>query len=161
MKHIFVSAISNWAEQKRTLVSVLLAWFILLTLGASQARAGEVVVIDYTTSFEQELTLILNGKEIAKTKLPRSWMGSWVDSVKRKESGLKRGQNKLEVKYRVIKRNPQIPKGTGPNTFKVTVKLQKDQTKPSTAKTLATVNGPNPIPKVGTSSKKEAKFNLQ
>ncbi|MBA4027185.1 MAG: hypothetical protein C0473_02985 [Cyanobacteria bacterium DS3.002] len=132
--------------------------FLLTTLQAS-GKDESVVVIDYQTTFNQEIEVALNGKKLFESKLPRKWMGSWIDSIERTDSGLKHGTNELVVHYRGVVRGKGISPWAGPKTFKVEVKHQADKRRPETSKPIAICDGPSEV-KAGCTGIKKVSFKL-
>lgn len=146
-------------KNSRFLFRLALPTTLLLTVSAASAKDESLIIIDYQTTFDQEIEITLNGKAIFESKLPQKWMGSWIDNIDRKDSGLKRGTNELIVRYRGTTRDKKISPLAGPKTFKVEIKRQTDRKKPETAKLLATCDGPSEV-KNGSMGTKKVCFKL-
>lgn len=154
-------------NQRRLTIQLLAALGINLVLLAPAAQAEQVVLVDFVTSYDQEVQVFVNGKQIAASNLPNRPSGTWMDIleapdsiVNRSNTVVRHGKNNIGVRYTTVRKDPSHERSQ-PTPFEITVRLQPDPANARTARQILQIKGPAVVGAVGTTGTKTASFVLQ
>jgi hypothetical protein len=126
-----------------------------------------MVLVDYETSYDYQVSVFVNNKQVLASNLPDKSCGTWTDILEEPDSMVvrpnvivRRGSNRVSVTYRIMKRKPEDTK-LGPKTFHITVRIQKDPANPKTAFQVAEIKGPEIPGAINSTGVKSATFTLK